>query len=330
MGKLSLIALILLNTTILLAQSSNSDEDKKWRQEMTQRNGFPEPPKTPTSPWLYRKSDVGDLTKSYPDMLPPHRKPGLTKEEIEEIRKSEEALNILRAPRAEDVTKYKEFLKQKRTGLFRLFPDLGCDGKYSVNIAGVCSNAVSSSWSYSFLRRYYGDSYFYDLRLKDERLIADGFLSQSIIVPLGDFALDTVSLKTNGMKFLTDFKPERKNKKAREQFGQISAKITSDGFVYGKVVHLNENVIYGMRIAAYKLDNKNKTEPYQVGKIESEQELRFIQLDYDKRRDKIIAFSIVRKDTDGSITILWKELSDNKAPILTFDKGEKLQDLKEK
>lgn len=327
MKKLLFLSLLLLNI-IAFAQSSQDEQDKKWRQEMTQRNGFPPEPKYPTSPWLYRKSEMDNLTKSFPDMLPPYRKPGITKEEIEEIRKSEEALNAMRAPRAEDLAKYSEFLNQKNVGIFRLFPDLDCGGKLLVNADDDCAKAISLSSSYSFIYKYHGNADFYDLRLKDQSLIGDGFLSQSIITPLGDIELNSVTLASNGIKFLSDFKPEKKSKKAKEQFAQIAKKITSDGYVYGKIINFNENQTYGMRLVDYQLSNRNKISWTEKEKSKSKEDEKFYQLQYVKRADKVLVFRIIRKEADGSITILWKELSNKKAPVIVFDKNEKLTDLK--
>lgn len=227
----------------------------------------------------------------------------LTKREREE-------LESLRSPNSEDITKYREFLKQKRTGIFRLFPNLGCEQGRILRVDGDCANAVLNSWSYSFQNKDYGEG---DLKLDTQSLISDSFLSQNIIVGLGDVPLENVSLGLNQAKFLLDFKPEAKNKKAREQFWQISKKITVNNFIYGKVIRTDENATFLMRIIAYRLSI-----------------IRFPEFFNKKRRDKIIAFRIIRKDSDDSITILWKELADKKSPKLEFEKGEEFKDFQEK
>lgn len=323
------LLLILLATTLVWGQSGSSPEDKQWRQEMTNRNGFPATTQLPTSPWVISgKSATEEVMKSFPIIIPPQNAPELTEEEIEEINKEEQRVNALRAPHKEDIDKYSNFLNQKNTGIFRLFPDLGCGGQLLVDANDDCAKAVSLSWSYSFIYKYHGNSDFYDLRLKDQSLIADGFLSQAIVTQLGDIDLETANLKTNGIKFLNDFKPERKSIKAKAQFAQIAKRVNADGFVYGKIVKLDENVTFGLRLIAYKLSDANKESHLQKNKIKTKEEQKFLALEYTKRKDKILVFRIIRKDSDGSITILWKELADKKAPIIVFGKNEKLTDLK--
>ncbi|HRH42575.1 MAG TPA: hypothetical protein PKY82_13185 [Pyrinomonadaceae bacterium] len=220
-------------------------------------------------------------------------------------------LNADRSPNSEDLIKYSEFLKQKKTGIFRLFPDLGCEKVLGiVRVDGDCANAVINSWSYSFQKVDYGEG---DVRLKDGSLFTDSYLSQNIVVGLGDMSLENVSLGLDQAKFLLDFKPETKSKKAKEQFWQISKKITFNNFTYGKVIRTDANTTFLMRIIAYHLSTT-----------------RFPESFNKKRRDKIIAFRIIRKDSDDSITILWKELADKKSPKLEFERDEKTTDLKEK
>jgi hypothetical protein len=327
--KIFTILLISLTISAAFGQSGQSQQDKQLRREMEDRNGFPPPLMYPTTPGIFDQTKVNQAASKprIPVIIAPSRGP--SKEEKEELTKQAEEIRIMRQPHPEDVQNYSTFLQQKNTGLFRLFPDLGCESKYTVKIADNCSNLIYLSKSYSLIRRDYGDDHFYDLRLKNEELIFDGFLSQSIISAIGDIPLGDITLQTRGMRFLKDFNPETTSKKAKEQFVQISRKITSEGLVYGKVSKLYENVTYLTRIIAYQSSNKNlPASPEEYKRIKTEDEKLLTYLKLDNRRDKIIAFRIVRKDNDGSITILWKELADKKSPRLKFEKDEKITDLK--
>lgn len=265
-------------------------------------------------------TDLENIKRSATPQIRNSQLPALTKEDIDKI-------TAMRSPNSEDVVKHQEFLKQKETGIFKLFPDLGCEVGRIVKADGDCANAVLFSWSYSFLKKDYVDG---EIVLKEGNLVSDSFLSQNIIAALGDVTLENVDLQIPQAKFLLDFKPETKNKLAKKQFDQIAQKINENGFTYGKVAKVDENATFLIRIIAYKLSDDTHLR-IASKKYESWNELRFAYINQDeKRRDKIIAFRIIRKDSDGSITILWKELADKKSPKLEFEKDEKLTDLKEK
>lgn len=243
----------------------------------------------------------------------------------EDRREEKERLAALLAPNPEDFAKYNQFLRQPKAGLFRLFPDLDCDSKNLVRVDDDCEKAIPNSWAYSFRRKDYIPDLL-DVRLKEGNLIADGFLSQTILVSLGDVLLENVSLASNGMKFLVRFKPQTPIKDARRQFKEIAKTINSDNYRYGKILRVDLNTTYAARIVAYrKADKKNaRLSPYTM----SLNEKKFWDLKNDKRADLIIAFRVVRKDTDGNITILWKELAHQNGPKLVFTKDEKLSDIK--
>jgi hypothetical protein len=249
-------------------------------------------------------------------------------------RQQREKIIALRTPNPEDLTKYKEFLKQPKTGLFRLFPDLGCESKNLVRVDSNCANAVSFSSAYSFRQkdyvgsisqRNYDDSNFFDIRLKDENLIADGFFSQEILVSLGDMPLEDVSLASKGIKFLVNFYPETKIQEAKKQFKQIASIIEINGLKYGKIAQADLNSTYAVRIVAYQ---SNRKEIVNLLPLTTTDEEKFSNLQNDKRLDLTIAFRIIRKDSDGNMTILWKELAHQNAPKLIFMKDEEITDIK--
>ncbi|MEP6903577.1 MAG: hypothetical protein ABJA66_17775 [Actinomycetota bacterium] len=46
-------------------------------------------------------------------------------------------------------------------------------------------------------------------------------------------------------------------------------------------------------------------------------------LDGDNRIDLTLAFRVIRKEPDGGITLLWKEIERQKSPPIKFPKREK-------
>jgi hypothetical protein len=79
--------------------------------------------------------------------------------------------------------------------------------------------------------------------------------------------------------------------------------VERDGYLYSRSLTANENTTYAVRAIAYR------------GRVlRAVKGVSYNELDFDKRRDIIVAFRIVQKEPDGSISILWNQLSDNEAP----------------
>ena len=237
-------------------------------------------------------------------------RPPTTKPDGKPYNKAElKKIKALLEPNPEDLAKYKDFLEQPKTGMFRLFPDFECEIKNVIRADGDCENFIPGGWVYSFRLKTRNAGFLSDIRFSGEDLITDGFLAQGILVPLGDIGLETISLNSEGMKFLNDYKPAVQSREAKKQFTQIANVFAFDGFRYAKRVRAIANINYAMRVIAYRNDN--------VGGL----------IDFDKRMDLTVVFRIVRKDENGGITILWKELKRQDAPKLIFQKGEKLVDI---
>ncbi len=236
----------------------------------------------------------------------------------EDLKKIKAAL----APNSEDSAQYKDFLQQAKTGLFRLMPNRDCSQKYIVSANEDCQNSTFAGEFYSFRAKNY-NSDFFDLTFKDGELISKGFLAQGILVSLGDVPLENLLPTSNGVKFLFDFEPQTENKAVKKQFAEIAFGINFDGYKYTKSEKALLNTTYALRVVAYRPDNKVR-----FGKNEmNAQDLKFFQSKGDKRTDLTLAFRIVRKDADGSLSILWKELNRQEAPKITFREDEPLTDI---
>lgn len=213
-------------------------------------------------------------------------------------------------PRNEDLLAYARLLEQENAGIFRLLPDLGCEENSLVIRADeTCLNAVPESSFYSFREKEYAPELLADIRLKNNHLISDGLLAQGIIVQLGDVALENVSVNSDGMKFINEYVPQTMNKEAHKQFLQMIHGVKAGKYVYRRIVPAIENITYALRTIAYK------------GSIyRTFRGFRFNLLDGDKRIDQTLAFRIVRREKDGALTLVWKELERREAPRLKFEK----------
>ena len=241
------------------------------------------------------------------------RKKPLTKEEKEKIKK-------ITSPSEEDLAKYKNFLKQPETGIFRLLPDYDCESKHLVRLDGNCANFVSNAWAYSFRWKYYSDITWHDLSFKNNALVSDGFFSQGLMVSLGDVPIENLSPTGGGVKYLFDFKPETEFAAVRKQHEQIKKGFDDGDYFYSNKLEVTENTTYAVRVIAYKYKDKAQRGFLRRG------EKSFTYLEFDKRKDMIVAFRIIRKNDDksddGGLTIVWKELQEIKPPTIVFQKDE--------
>ncbi|HVE58324.1 MAG TPA: hypothetical protein VNB22_15945 [Pyrinomonadaceae bacterium] len=243
----------------------------------------------------------------------PNGKP-YTKEELARI-------EALKKPDAADAAKYAGFLKQSKTGLFRLFPFLACEEKNLIRVDGECANFIPDGWAYSFRAKGYSTKTFFDLKFEDENLVSGSPLSLGVLTSLGDVPLENVSLASDGMKYLAAIKPETGSEENKDQTEKFARGVESGGYKYSDKIKIEENVTYGLRVVAYRLRNVRL---FLVSEDKLEQGVYSSSEwnEYDERDDVTLAFRIVRKENDN-ITILWKELSRRDAPKLVFPKDTK-------
>ncbi|MDQ6789014.1 MAG: hypothetical protein M3033_19600 [Acidobacteriota bacterium] len=299
----------------LRAQTTEADAARQRRQEELDRQR--------------QERDLNDRRQALDTLANSPRVPYIRhSSETKPLTKEERAkIKAILAPDAEDTRKYKDFLRQKNTGLFRLFPDLDCEVEKNVIRAdGNCADLIPGSWNYSFRRKNYSTLDFLDVQFKDGNLISKGFISQGILVRLGDVALENILPADSGVKFLLDFKPEARIREAKKQFLQISRGIEAGGYKYTNSLKAETNVTYALRVIAYR--NEQKTFSRLTPDNVNLDDLKFLSLEGDKRIDLTVVFRIVRQDENGSLTILWKELNRQESPKLVFAKNEKLSDIK--
>lgn len=225
------------------------------------------------------------------------------------------------APNAGLLKQFGAFLKQENTGLFKLVADSGCAGNVSVVSAKekcLKFTMPGAGNSYSFRVNNYRVKHLADLTFSGNSFQVTGVLTHGILVNLGDVPLESVTLQTAGVKFLTEFEPIVDAEKAEAINRQLVAGIKKDGFLYSRGLSAIENTTYVLRSIAYN------------GKVmRSIRGIPYNELDFDNRKDITIAFRVVRSDFDGSLTILWKELSKKDSPKIRKKKPVENKKLKE-
>ena len=217
-------------------------------------------------------------------------------------------------PRKAIEQKYADLLRQENTGLFRLVPDSGC--VYSDRVVSVKEDCLKYRFpgagnSYSFRTEGYRLRHLADLTFAGGRLQVTGIFMHGIAVELGDVAVETVSLATKGMRFLTEFKPPSVADDVLTVDQLFTRGVVADNFIYSKEISPALDRTYALRSVAYR------------GKVvRAAGGVRYNELDYDKRRDVIVVFRVVEMNSDG-ITILWRKLADAESPRIRVPKPER-------
>jgi hypothetical protein len=243
--------------------------------------------------------------------------------------KEKKRIEAMRAPNPQDLVTYSAFLSQPGTGIVRLLPGYNCESKFVVRVDGNCANNLPGG---SF-HRFREDALSGDIVFLDGDLVAEGFFSNSIMTGLGNIPLDQVSSETRGMKFLTEFKPEADLALVKKQYLQVLKGVEVGEHVYANRLSAVPDMTYALRIIAYKNGNNvnKRLNRYQLLGIEpppESQDLMFLALKQDTRVDLTVSFRVIRKDADGSITLIWKELSRKEPPEIVFPDEVALADFK--
>lgn len=215
---------------------------------------------------------------------------------------SEKDKNLI-APEAEFRDKYREFLKQPKTGLLRLLL-YNCDA--SPGDAKACLGMTTlpdDGSAYSFRRNEYQMREWADLVLSEEFFASDAVFGQGWLVSLGDVEIENLSTAAREVSFLSSITPANKKSAIDKQYQQSVEGIEADNLVYRKFVRVKENTTYLLRSVAYQ------------GKYLKYDGTSLLDMTTgDTRDDVVVAFRVLKRDAQGNVTILWKELSRKSAP----------------
>jgi hypothetical protein len=165
--------------------------------------------------------------------------------------------------------------------------------------------------AYSFRTESHRIPHLADLVLSKNVLKSDGVMQRGLLVNLGDIPLEDITVQTKGLKYLVDFDPVADAESLAKFDRQLLEGIKADGFIYGLGLYVKNQATYALRSIAYK------------GKAaRSANGIPYNELDFDKRRDILVAFRIVEQEANGNITVVWKILSSKDAPTLKIKSPE--------
>jgi hypothetical protein len=227
-------------------------------------------------------------------------------------RRSTDGERHLLSAEKDDLSKYEKLLTQPNTGMTKLVRDFGCDEYSSIPPnKQICLefSMPGGGSAFSFRQADYQFWKLSDLLYDGRSFIAFGQMSLGFIVDLGDVPLDTVRSDSLDLSYLTNFEPHTDIASVTKQNNDLVDGIRSDGRLYKKFLPVVVNDTYVMRSIAYK------------GKVPMKHfEISYNELDFDKRKDVIVTFRVVRSDINGTVTLAWKILQRKVAPELKLAK----------
>ena len=216
---------------------------------------------------------------------------GPSREELlEEIKTKRVELTALEksflSPAEEDQMLYAEFLRTPNTGLVRLLPREKFDSDvYKENRKSIAMRGGGAFYSFSRLTHEYGSGN--DLAL-DQGWFYVGFsgADYGFMTNVGDLPLELLNLEHPAVSTFYAYKPAKEEPEARREYRRFIAGAVLDGLPVKRRSPAQLNSTYLLRSITYL------------------------------RSDLLVAFRVVRVDSDGSTTIIWKLLKSYEVPKL--------------
>jgi hypothetical protein len=191
------------------------------------------------------------------------------------------------APSDEDRAVYTEFLRQPDTGLFRLLPrEIYESDTYKSNRKKTLTIRGGGSY-YSFTRLSHEYDYGTDIGL-EQGYLKVGFAGADygMLAKLSDVPLEDLTTEHPSVLFLSTYEAVTEEPQARLEQRRFGTGTTIDGLLYKERLPVEVGATYILRSINYS------------------------------DSDVLVAFRVIRKDTDGSIVIAWKLLKKYSVPKL--------------
>lgn len=195
------------------------------------------------------------------------------------------------SPSAEDLNAHATFLSQPDTGLIRLLPREFYDSDvYKKNKKRLSVRGGGAYYSFTRLTHEYGASS--DISLSfGELSVGFAGADYGMLASMGEIGLDEIAVEDPRAAFISSHNPSSQEPKARLDAKQFAGKgITVDDVEYRNRVPVKVNNTYLLRSIGYRVS------------------------------DVLVAFKVVRQDSDGSVILAWKLLK--KYPVPTLARSE--------
>jgi hypothetical protein len=202
------------------------------------------------------------------------------------VKQSSKKEKLSLGPTAEDKVAFKKYLNGSQTGLIHLIPRVLYENKLKISGGGAY-------YSFEYLPHEYGQGSNIELEapwifignryvpptIADYKFLT-GFAGcdYGFFVMLGDVPIEEVTHKHDGVKFLVDYRPAPSETRARVEQRRARDGIAINGYQYAERVPVIVNQTYALRSIVYD------------------------------QSDVLVAFRVVREESNGSVVIVWKML----------------------
>jgi hypothetical protein len=185
---------------------------------------------------------------------------------------TDEQKGLLKAS-PQDEASFARFLSQPNTGLIRLLPREKYDHTVHMPLRG-------GGAYYSFTKLSHQASPWSDIKFQEGQLHAGvNELTLGLITVLGDVPLEYLDSDNPAVKFISQLASPTNHAEYQSQVIKHRSGFEAAGNVYRSALPAQLNATYILRSTIYN------------------------------RADTVIAFRLIRRDSDGGVTLLWKILN---------------------
>ena len=194
-------------------------------------------------------------------------------------------------PSATEKAAFASLLREDGTGMTRLLPFCDVDPRI-VDVRGSCADGLpripGRGAFYSFKTENHEAKSISDLWLSNNEFRV-GFAQNAVgtITTLGDVPLEELTLESSAVAPLLLLAPAKTIYEMVGIYEQSRTVLASAHHGYGTISLAQPNTTYVMRSTIYNQKGRKPT-------------------------DTLVAFRVTRQDADGSVTIVWKQLSASK------------------
>lgn len=229
--------------------------------------------------------------------------------------------------------KYAALLQDKTAALARVYPDRDCfkvEPTVSVERAEKCADSLPLLGDGS----YYSFRYRSNLNQRNDGVsrvpvrlhradihftggnitVGIGDYQQGLIAEITNASFETLNKNSPELKFLKNYKPDRRPSYVSAQKNILKKGINGNGINYADSVPVKTDAFYIMRSISYLPPTG-----WDIGSPKQMEISRNLYDGFDIRTDSIIAFKVVGQEPDGSILLLWKELTGKEGPALKVE-----------